>query len=77
MNDTRADRQSNGIFVGVADTALVPPHVAALAGDGRGHEGVDVMRAQMEARCEAVLTAAEDACKGVRPWRDSNPRSPP
>ncbi len=77
-SSSRASRYSwlfSGIFVGAPDTTTLPPRIAARAGDSRGYE--DIRADELETRYEAVLKAAEEACKGVRPWWDSNPRSPP
>jgi len=63
--ESRYSWLSSGIFVGVPDTTPVPPHIAALGGDTRGHEGIDEERAEMEARYEAVLRGAERSVRGT------------
>ena len=72
--DTRFSRLLTG-FVVEDQQGDAPAYVRL--GDRRGHEAGDAERAAMEERFETVLRNAEETYKGVRPWWDSNPRSPP
>ena len=69
-----APTRFSALFAGivVADVAL-PSFVER--GDRRGRESLDREQRTIEADYEELLRRAES--KGVRPWRDSNPRSPP
>jgi hypothetical protein len=75
-SSTRFSRVFAGVVVTLRETAALPDSIKA--GDARGHD----TQAAMEASYEALLRAAEDGHKPghsyrVRPWWDSNPRSPP
>ncbi len=75
---TRFSQLFAGVVTGPALTEQVPIPDYVRVGDERGHEAGESERKSLEVAYEQVLATAEARMEKVaRPWRDSNPRSPP